>query len=221
MAKDKCGICKTRAEATRAQQEKYGVIFGKGMCIACHEEGTWENEHNDNGHDKLPGMIEEINAAGARQLREIAKRIQNVKNYGTMSADVLRAELLKRCADEAACCWICQPELNRALKPVRAEGERASRKGQKINVPLIAPGEVKAAVVIKKADEENCELLSLPSDAVRLIVRLAGLELRLAWDFRGNYDYEESYAITEGNANKKVRNVAEALRMIEAAGILG
>lgn len=43
MAAKICNICNTR------------LVVENGLCTPCSEEGMWENEHNDQGHDDAAG----------------------------------------------------------------------------------------------------------------------------------------------------------------------
>lgn len=213
MAKKICNICNTRPVSKGGLQD---------ACDPCWDEGGWENTHNDNHHDELSEVAEAARTAGAVELRKLAPKA-GIKNGAKHKSAELRAMILAAVEREQTGCWICHPELNEARmekkirKPRKAsEGERPSRKGQKINVPLRARGEAKAAVVIKAAGEEKAALNSLMGGAVSLTVALRdGVTLYLAWDAEGRYDYAEAY-VSVGGKKKAVRNVAEALRIINS-----
>jgi len=187
-------------------------------CVPCYEEGGWENQHSDSAHDTLSTVADAAKTAGAVELRKLAPKA-GIKNAGQHKSAELREMILKAIEAEQAGCWICHPELNEArmedatiinfVKP-----ERASRKGQIINVPLRAPGEVKAAVVAKAAPEARVETEKFGT--VRLDLTTSAFVLILAWDAEGRYDYSRSVAVVDGKA-RKVRNVAEALRLIKNA----
>lgn len=210
MAKKICNICNTRPVDKSA-----GI---QDACVPCYEEGAWENQHSDSGHDSLSAVAEAAKTAGAVELRKLAPKA-GIKNAGQHKSAELREMILKAIETEQAGCWICHPELNEAqmedatiinfVKP-----ERASRKGQIINVPLRAPGEVKAAVVAKAAPEARVETEKFGT--VRLDLTTSAFVLILAWDAEGRYDYSRSVAVVDGKA-RKVRNVAEALRLIKNA----
>lgn len=209
MAKKICNICNTRPV------DKAAAI--QDACVPCYEEGGWENAHQDNDHDTLAQVAEAAKTAGAVELRKLAPKA-GIKNGGKHKSAELRAMILAAVEAEQAGCWICHPELNEARWTSKtrkaSEGEKVSRKGQKINVPLRAPGEVKAAVVIRAAGEERATLRILGGMVAVLDVDLGGVTLHLAWDADGRYDYAEAY-VKEGDKKKAVRNVAEALRIIK------
>jgi len=194
MAKEICNICNIRPVSREIRNQ---------MCDLCRIEGEWENEHSDRTHDYLSTVAEDAKAASAVELRKLAPKV-GIKNAGQHKSAELREMILKAVEEALAGCWMCHPELNEAQMPVkvRATGERASRKGQIINVPLRAPGEIKAAVVVKVA----------PTATVH-VQKAGSLKLHLAWDAEGCYDYAASSA-TVGGKVRKVRNVAEALRLI-------
>ena len=204
MAKKICNICNTRPVDKNA-----GI---QDACVPCYEEGGWENAHSDGAHDSLTKLAEDAKTAGAVELRKLAPKA-GIKNAGQHKSAELRVMILKAIEEEQAGCWICFPELNEAqMEPkVRATGERASRKGQIINVPLRAPGEIKAGVVVKAAPAATVHVAKNGSATLNL--EIGGLKLRLAWDAEGCYDYMASSATIMGKS-RKVRNVAEALRLI-------
>lgn len=221
MAKKICNICNIRPV------DRMAAI--PDACVPCYEEGSWENQHQDSDHSALIDLAEAVKAtkrdrsgaevfvAGAVELRRLAQKV-GVKNAGKHKSAELRALILAAVEAEQDGCWICHPELNEALQTPKtrkaSEGERPSRKGQKINVPLRAAGEVKALVVIKAAGEERATLRILGGMVAVLDVDLGHATLHLAWDAEGRYDYAEAY-VKEGDKKKAVRNVAEALRIIK------
>lgn len=209
MAKKICNLCNTRPVSRDG-------LNGE-TCVPCYEEGGWENAHQDNSHDALTELAEAAKTAGAVELRKLAPKA-NVKNGGKHKSAELRAMILAAVENEQAGCWICHPELNEAQRtPTRkaSEGERPSRKGQVINVPLRAPGEVKAEITMKKIGKVQQSNISTSAGNVILSVTLVGLTLRLVWDAEGHYNYAASSATLDGQA-RKVRNVAEALRIAGA-----
>ena len=223
-----CNICNTRRVST--------TVTGNGLCDLCRIESEWENAHGDYNHEarnaedaELRKVMELVGSATAVELRELAKgRVAN-SGKDRKRSEELRAAIVEHAnaklaenATETAGCWECHPELNEAQKVKKtrraSEGPKISRKGQKITVPLIAPGEVKAAVVIAVAGEERAALKILGGGVAVLDVNLGeGLTLHLAWDAEGRYDYPEAYVAPKGGKKKAVRNVAEALRIIRAA----
>lgn len=209
MARKLCNICNTRPVDAAA-----GI---SDACVPCYDEGTWENQHQDDRHDELNEILAGLGTAGAVELRKLAPRA-GVKNAGQFKSAELRVKIREAIEATEAGCWICHLELNEARKPKRAAstGEKKSRVGQKINVPMRAPGELKAAVVVKAAGESNCVLQVLGGDIAVLEVQMNSVTIRLAWDAFGRYDYASSAASVNGHT-KKVRNVAEALRLITGA----
>lgn len=209
MAKKICNICNVRPVDRMAAIED--------ACVPCYEEGGWENAHQDNGHDELNEVLAKLDETGAVELRKLAPK-HGVKNAGKFKSAELREMIRVAIRRETVGCWICFPELNEAqkVKKTRTPSEvKVSRKGQKINVPLRAPGELKAAVVIRAAGEDRVTLRVI-GDAATLDVDLGnGHTLHLAWDGAGRYDYAEAF-VSVGGKRKAVRNVAEALRIIKS-----
>jgi len=211
MSRNTCTICGEAPAASPTGES----------CIACYDLGGHENSHNDNGHDELNELLGKLPSLGAVELREAAKG--KVKNTGKdrMRSEALRLALSDYVGVEIDGCWVCRPELVPAApKHIRRSApttERPSRKGQKINVPLRAPGELKAAVVIAAAGEERSFLNSLGGGVCSLDVNLPDFSIHLSWDGEGRFDYEESHVRVGSGKTKKVRNVAEALRWIKAA----
>jgi len=210
MAKKICNICNIRPVDPSAGIE--------GACHPCYDEGGWENAHTDGDHDGLQAILETLDETGAVALRKLAGNPHiKVKNASKFKSVELRQKIREAIEAEKDGCWICHPELNEAQKTKKTrkatDGERPSRKGQKINVPLRAPGEVKAAVVIKAAGEDKATLRILGGMVAVLDVNLGHATLHLAWDADGRYDYAEAFVNADGK-KKAVRNVAEALRII-------
>lgn len=207
MAKEICNICNKRPVDSKA-----GI---SDACVPCYEEGAWENQHQDDSHDFLNGVAEAAKTAGAVELRRLARQA-GIKNAGQHKSAELRAMVADAIGAETAGCWICDPGLNEAQMEDATiiNFPRKSRKGQVINVPLRAPGEIKAAVVVKAAPAAEVEVARDGSATLQL--DLDGLKLHLAWDAEGCYDYAASSA-TLGGKSRKVRNVAEALRLIKGA----
>jgi len=198
--------------------------------MPCYVEGGWENTHSDGAHDVLTVLGAKVNeftrdrtgakvfVTGAVELRKLAPKA-GIKNAAKHKSAELRGMILDAIRLEQDGCWICHPELNEALKVAKTRtattGERISRKGQKINVPLRAPGELKAHVVLRAANvgEKRAKLQILGLGAAILDIDLGHATLHLAWDAEGRYDYAEA-RFTKNGKSSKVRNVAEALRLI-------
>lgn len=218
MAKKICDICKVRPADTK-------VI--SGMCAPCYDEGSWENQHQDDGHDELADIatkamwqVEGVYQTGAVELRKLAPKV-GIKNAGKHKSAELRQMIVAAVVEAQSGCWICHPELNEAKRERKTrkapEGERPSRKGQVINVPLRAMGEEKAEVVRRKlAEAKITGKVSREFGSVVLTVKAKDVEVKLAWLLSGPYLYEDS-SVTVGGKSKKVRNVAEALRILAGA----
>lgn len=210
MARKICNICNIRPVDKNA-----GI---QDACMPCYEEGGWENAHSDNAHDTLTEVAEAAKTASAVELRKLAPKA-GIKNAGQHKSAELRAMIVDAVEAEQTGCWICHPELNEAQRTPKTRkastGERPSRVGQVINVPLRAPGEVKAEVTMKKIGKPQASNISTSAGNVVLSVTLVGLTLRLVWDAEGHYNYAASSATLDGNP-RKVRNVAEALRIAGA-----
>lgn len=211
MAKKLCTICGT-APANSPTGES---------CIPCYEYAADENSHNDNNHDGLNELFEKLPSLGAVALRQVAKG--KVKNTGKdrMRSQDLRNAISNFITGETEGCLVCHPQRQNIAKPKIKRSapvtDRPSRKGQKINVPLRAPGAVKAAVVIAAAGEERSFLTSLAGGMWSLDVNFPQFSIHLSWDEEGRFDYEQSYVRVGTGKTKKVRNVAEALRWIAKA----
>jgi len=208
MARKLCNTCNTRPVDKAA-----GI---SDACVPCYEEGGWENCHGDRDHDGLQVILAALETAGAVELRKLAPKA-GVKNAGQHKSAELREIIREAIRTEIAGCWICFPELNEAQKVSKTRapstGEKKSRVGQVINVPLRAPGELKAAVVERAAVNLPVQVSSNKDGSVTLDITTPTFVMILAWDALGRYDYERSVASINGKA-KKVRNVAEALRLI-------
>jgi hypothetical protein len=118
-------------------------------------------------------------------------------------------------------CWYCHPELNEANKPYTPR-TGTSRAGMVINVPIREAAIVKAAVTAAKLTGVEIEggtvrkiQSSIKAAGAKLSVDKFGAatlvfgELELSWDFRGKF-------VGGSFAGRKVRNVAEALRVSAA-----
>jgi hypothetical protein len=210
MARKLCNICNTRPVDRMA-----GI---PDACVPCYEEGGWENSHQDNAHEEYAQLREQAEKAGAVELRKLAgNRLIEIKNAAKHKSAELREMVIAKIDAERFGCWICHPELNEAQKvsKVRAPstGEKKSRVGQVINVPLRAPGEAKAAVVVAKIPAGLTPVVTSElGGTVTLVIDAPAFVMTLAWDALGRYDYDRSVANFDGKV-RKVRNVAEALRM--------
>lgn len=210
MVKKVCNICKTRPIDKEASVQD--------ACLLCATEGEWENTHTDGSHEKLAQLVDQIDIFTAVELRKAASSA-GVKNAAKYKSAQLRELFAKAIADERKGCWICYPELNEAQRTTKARvtGERFSRKGQVIHVPLRAPGEEKAAVIVKAAPGAPIQIFTEKQGTVRLDLTTPSFVLILAWDAKGRYDYDRSVAAV-GGKQKKVRNVSEALRILATVG---
>lgn len=201
MAKKICNICNERPVSK---------IVLNGLCDPCREEGEWENAHSDHAHEDFGQLAEAAKTASAVELRKLAPKA-GIRNAGQHKSAELRTMIAEAIEEMQHGCWICHPELNEARMTVKSE--RPSRKGQVINVPLRAPGEIKAAVVQKRAPQ--AQIIVNRDGTVKLDLTTPSFVLILAWDVEGGYDYPNSVAVVAGK-KRKVRNVAEALRLIAA-----
>lgn len=117
---------------------------------------------------------------------------------------------------EESVCWICNPELNPANANYRLR-TGTSRLGMIINVPLRADGKTKAGVVADKLAPRFATKVSTRKGITTLTLDFAGdVSFKLRWDADGHYLYAASTATVNGKV-RKVRNVAEALRIAAAA----
>lgn len=112
-------------------------------------------------------------------------------------------------SNDTAYCWICHPELNEnsADYKVRAGTSRA---GMVINVPIRASGPEKANAVAAKLPSEYATSVRTRKGITTLkAAKALGEGVVLHWGINGRF--------VSGTANgTKVRNVAEALRILAA-----
>lgn len=183
----RCEICNTRPQMTAKQRREHGVNLP--YCDPCLTEGEWENTHSDWGHD---AKSETIVPAGDD---ENGHRVEG--------------------------CWICFPELNRASENY-TERTGTSRAGMQINVPIRAQGRTKAVVTAAHLLSET-EIQGTETALIKIFkskgititvtkgtVRLVGSSVELRWDVAGHF---VSGTFTQDGKVRKVRNVAEALRL--------
>jgi hypothetical protein len=63
MAAKLCNVCNIRRAYTGAKGTETAA-HGSEMCNYCYEEGTWENSHNDEGHDDKEFPVREELTSG-------------------------------------------------------------------------------------------------------------------------------------------------------------
>ena len=154
-------------------------------CNPCYTEGGWENTHNDGGHDAILAKIADKKRLTANQKAETAHMTG---------------------------CWICHPELNEAKKAYTVR-QGTSRAGMVINVSIRAAGETKAAEVIAKIEALGFSAkvaVAKKTGDVSLLLKSDGIEFLLFWDARGRFT---GGAVKQDGKTRKVRNVAEVLRL--------
>lgn len=109
--------------------------------------------------------------------------------------------------DEA--CWVCHPELDESKADYQPRRVGVDRKGQVVH----AKGD-KYEVVAKAAEAAGFSVSAETKDGLRVLRAMTATdELTVGWDGRGRYAYEAS-----SWNGKRVRNVAEALRLLAANG---
>jgi hypothetical protein len=156
-------------------------------CNPHYTEGGWENAHSDAGHDSILEKLANKKRLSAFQKSEQA----NMEN-----------------------CWICHPELNEAKKAYTVR-QGTSRAGMAIHVSIRAAGEVKAAETTAQM-EKISEAYSFKTvtakktGEVTLKIESAQQDFILSWDDRGRFI---GGSVAENGKTRKVRNVAEALRL--------
>jgi hypothetical protein len=112
-------------------------------------------------------------------------------------------------------CWICSPELNEARREYKPR-EGTSREGMVVHVTIRATGIEKAAEVIKQIpNAESYEAkVTKPTKRNGHVTKLTFAStvqtFILTWDDRGRFI---AGTVTENGASRKIRNVAEALRL--------
>lgn len=109
--------------------------------------------------------------------------------------------------DEA--CWVCHPELDETKAEYQPRRAGVDRKGQVVH----AKGN-KVAVVTVAAEAAGFTVTTEQVDGHTVLTALSNTDrLGLTWDGRGRYVYDSS-----SWNGKRVRNVAEALRLLAANG---
>lgn len=194
-AKKTCSICSKRPVPSTAIREAEGMSLGMDYCVPCFTEANWENSHSDHNHTDYATLT---------------VRGTSFKNKADL--DAYKAEM----AAESAECWVCRPELNEAARDY-APRQGTSRAGMIINVPIREAGQVKAKVVQDRlsADVQNNRFTIKVSTArksgiVTLTASSAQESFSLTWDDRGRFT---GGTVTENGKVRKVRNVAEVLRL--------
>lgn len=102
-------------------------------------------------------------------------------------------------------CWVCHPELDQTSAEYTPRSG-TSRAGMTINVPIRAAGATKAKVTAEKLSAPDAKART--SKGVTTL-RSKSLDLVLNWDQGGRF-------VGGTVAGRKVRNVAEALRVAKA-----
>jgi hypothetical protein len=183
MARKVCEICSTRPVGSGKGDQDATGAF----CNPCYTESGWENTHNDHGHD---GILEKL--ANKKRLTANQKAEQ----------------------DHMTDCWICHEELNEAKKAYTVR-QGTSRAGIVIHVSIRAAGETKAAETQAQL-EQISEAYSFKiatakkSGEVTLRVESGQQNFILFWDARGRFI---GGSVAENGKTRKVRNVAEVLRI--------
>jgi hypothetical protein len=111
--------------------------------------------------------------------------------------------------DPTDSCWMCHPELNEASADYAAR-RGTSRAGMTIHVPIRATGKDKAAAVITQLPKGFATSVNTRKGVVTLkAAKGKDLGTVLRWNANGPF--------ISGEANgRKIRNVAEALRVLAA-----
>jgi hypothetical protein len=188
-----CSICQKRPVGSgNGSDPKHAATMG--YCAPCLEEGEWENTHGDDGHETCP-TLEEINDPSAEW--SDAKDKEN--------ALAVRVEIAE--------CWICHPELNEAQKEYKIRNG-STREGMKIHVTIRASGVTKAEETAAQLDESYEAKVSKPTkrngQVTKLIFASTAQSFLLSWDHRGRF---VTGTVTEAGKTRKLRNVAEAIRL--------
>jgi len=89
-----CNVCHIRRAKTGSKGTETSPH--PDMCNYCHEEGGWENQHSDYGHD---GILQDVAA-----------------NPGKNPVTFLSADDFSEYEGYMTQCWICHPELNLAQR---------------------------------------------------------------------------------------------------------
>lgn len=183
-----CTICLLRPAASPATRSAAGMTSDMKYCVPCFDEAGWENTHNDGNHE---GIAEKVAAK---------KRLTpNQKAEQATMAD----------------CWICHEELNEAKKGYTPR-QGTSRAGMTINVSIRAGGETKAAETEAQMETRQPGAFQVKvttnkkTGDVAMTAKGGNQSFILFWDARGRFT---GGSVTENGKARKIRNVAEALRL--------
>jgi hypothetical protein len=173
------------------------AVYAKSvkMCNPHATEAGYENEHSDYGHETF---------------ETLTVRKSSFKTKAEL--DAYKAQL----REETARCWICHPELNEATKPYTTR-QGTSRAGIVIHVTIRAAGETKAAETQAQIEAIGGEgefkfkiATAKKTGEVAFTATGGKQEFILFWDARGRFI---GGSVRENGKTRKVRNVAEVLRI--------
>lgn len=188
MAAKTCPICQNRPMYTGKGPGTDEAPRLSEMCNFCFTEGGWENTHNDDSHDAL-------------------------KNGGGDADEFGGQEQLDAVLQTMESCWICNPKLNLAQKPV-SERAGTSRQGMRLTVSVRADGKTKAGQVASQIPDGF--KVTVRTEKGNTILRAKGaVNVTLIWDAQRGAFRSGTAQATNGTA-RKVRNASEALRLMGA-----
>lgn len=190
-----CSICSLRPVASLQNRNEAGMSGDMDYCVPCFDEAGWENSHSDDDHEGFESLT--VRQSSFRTKAEL---------------EAWKADL----RETVKACWVCTPELNLAKRPYTPR-QGTSRAGMTITVPIREAGEVKAEVVrVALTDERQNGRFEISIKTVKktgevfLSAKSAQESFQLRWDARGRF---AGGTVSEGTSTRKVRNVAEVLRL--------
>lgn len=209
MSKKICTICNVRPVAPASQLPAAGMPY----CVPCCTQADWENMHSDFGHTEIMNATSHLELESLTR-SELAQMIETLPIHGAakgITSRTKKAEIIDlirtRVADETRGCWICHPDLDETSAEYAPKG--TSRKGMVVT----AKGDVttKSALVanaLKNTSGVTAKIVTTKTGITTLVAKADGVEIEITW--------ESDRYVTGRIAGKKVRNVAEALRVIAA-----
>lgn len=186
-----CEICELRPIMSRQAKQEHGVDFP--YCEPCLVLADWENVHSDQGHDTIAKT-------------PVGKY---PKAWGIPAAHKLEADLasVAQEREQMTICWVCNPELDETQREYTPR-EGTSREGIVLTVPARAAAKTKAEIVVTLIKGGT---VRQRKGLTTLTATIKGTEVKLQWDSNARF-------IAAGStvAGKKVRNVSEALRVLNS-----
>lgn len=183
----RCEICEIRPIMSSVERNARG---GFPYCSQCLTKEEWENQHSDDGHE----FADDLKFYAGLMLPSIEAKDEYM---ASMREDMKR-------------CWICNPELDQTAEEyVQRTG--TSRQGMKLHVPPRASGKEKAKATAAQLPQKYATSISVRQGFVTLkAASELGCGFKISWNQQGQL---VAATQTTSGKTKKIRNVAEALRL--------